>query len=129
MDNIREKLVELIESAREHCNNTVCGVDCRYTSEPFRCISILTADHLIANGVTIKGVENDTVKLVTDCHQFGEWIPVTERLPQQSEVVLVAAKGIKPFSTWYSYDLGKWMCCGWIVVTHWMPLPTPPKGE
>ena len=58
------------------------------------------------------------------------WIPVTERLPEIRQVVLIT-DGI---------DVGTgWMNQGWWntsfadirpgEVTHWMPLPQPPKAE
>lgn len=76
------------------------------------------AEHLIANGVTIQ-----------------RWIPVEERLPEKFITVIVQMPGEKPLPTvtwgfltddgWYANyfvrDLGE--------VTHWMPLPEPPKEE
>lgn len=62
------------------------------------------ADHLIAHGVTMQ-----------------EWISVKDRLPvKNGEHILVC------------YDDG-WVCDQYTPVdggvTHWMPLPQPPKGE
>ena len=71
------------------------------------------ADHLIRNGVTVQ-----------------EWIPVTERLPETMQPVIVCREGGKVEQGYK--DVGDW----WKVygthtkhVTHWMPLPKPPKGE
>lgn len=69
------------------------------------------ADKLIANGVTIQ-----------------RWIPVTERLPEQGQEVIVYDGGVlKPKVFCYlfwdkNFD-------NWARVTHWMPLPEPPKEE
>ena len=71
------------------------------------------ADHLIANGVTISNLE--TVK---------EWIPVSERLPEVNVPVLVYDG--KYVDGREFYDLSYVSKYG---VTHWMPLPEPPKGE
>ena len=74
------------------------------------------ADHLISNGVTVQ-----------------EWISVKDRLPESGkESVLIALR-------WGEVDIG-WCEDGrWRSefvneyedgeVTHWMPLPNPPKGE
>ena len=95
----------------------------------------LIADYLIANGVTVQ-----------------EWIPVTERLPEEdgdylvfkrfagnawSDVVSFAKDGRqvsectfvgKWQNVWYYYD-SEWGYIRTNAVTHWMPLPQPPKGE
>lgn len=59
--------------------------------------------------------------------QIPRWIPVEERLPAERKTVLVVADGmvdIACFSEngWGLYTLE--LC----TITHWMPLPEPPKG-
>ena len=80
------------------------------------------ADHLIANGVTVQ-----------------EWIPVSERLPENRDDVLICRKWWneiqKPQIGWYNIVSGEWFIMKedrWSAcrnVTHCMPLPQPPKGE
>lgn len=81
------------------------------------------ADYLLANGVTLQ-----------------KWIPVTERLPglipcnagtAYSEAVIVWTDGKKAMvAVWDGIDF---LCASeyWEAdgeeVTHWMPLPEPPK--
>lgn len=61
-----------------------------------------------------------------------EWIPVTERLPEEDGFVIVwhDETEIALFSEgkFCFYDA---VGClrEYVEVTHWMPLPTPPKGE
>lgn len=62
------------------------------------------------------------------------WIPVTERLPKYFEQVLVHVPGDKPFTTVHEVHLrkdGLWDRGLYRYdkedVTHWMPLPEPPK--
>lgn len=71
----------------------------------------------------VKGVEID---------QFNKWIPVTERLPDTEDRVLVCCKtkkGLQTINMAYLFN-GTWHGQGSMSgVTHWMHLPVPPKGE
>ena len=89
--DVREKLVELIESARYWGSNT---------SEEI-------ADKLLENGVTVQ-----------------EWISVEDRLPDVGKFVLIYSEinGV-------CLDYHDGATFGYYDVTHWMPLPQPPKGE
>lgn len=72
------------------------------------------ADEFIANGVTVQ-----------------RWIPVTERLPEPLEYVLVYVSNRDYVEIAYMTIYKEWV--GVEIksqVTHWMPLPNPPKdGE
>ena len=57
-----------------------------------------------------------------------EWISVKDRLPEQGEeAICIAADG--------DMMIGKYTEWGWMFpcyfeeLTHWMPIPEPPKGE
>ena len=58
------------------------------------------------------------------------WIPVSERLPKNGESVLVYRSGDNRISSTMRIDicpyLGDGVFC-LLGVTHWMPLPEPPK--
>lgn len=74
----------------------------------------------------IKGVEIDQVKT--------GWIPVTERLPENDNEVLTAS-GQTVQILFYDHDDADWYTVDSDIsvhlfcdnVTHWMPLPEPPK--
>ena len=114
--DVREKLLELI-------------IDAKRTDPETGSFDEYLADHLIANGVTVQ-----------------EWISVDERLPEEDGCYIVTACD-EGFSCgdgiWYDtvvieaeHYKGEW---SWNengteyditdLVTHWMPMPNPPKGE
>jgi len=114
MPDVREKLVELLRSVPRREEVSI-GRGC---GKSFARLGII-ADHLIANGVTIQ-----------------RWIPVTERLPENDQWALCFMKD-KSFGT---FSVFQWNYIDWQWndgnewfdekdVTHWMPLPEPPKGE
>ena len=57
-----------------------------------------------------------------------EWISVKDRLPEQGQEVIVYSGGVlKP--TVFAYQFWNKHYDSWARITHWMPLPQPPKGE
>ena len=72
------------------------------------------ADYLLDSGVTVQ-----------------EWISVKDRLPEDQEEVLVCTRsknGIRNIDKGYM-AIDRFIHRGRAEVTHWMPLPQPPKGE
>jgi hypothetical protein len=119
-DRMREKLIELLDDI-QRCGEDFDDYEIYGMRLPNSVSNDDVADHLIANGVTIQ-----------------KWIPVTERLPEDNERVLVYHDdGMIRFginkggfadvvSTHYLQNNHR----TWFSrVTHWMPLPEPPKGE
>lgn len=108
---MREKLMRIVCDGLEdgcvgHCNYPHC----------YRVNNV--ADILIANGVTIQ-----------------QWIPVSERLPERNGEYLVCTihdfyKTKKVAKASFRRNRGGFYGNGghWSNVTHWMPLPEPPKG-
>ena len=121
MPNTREKLIELICSV-EYGNGSLIGNNFQ------KGFIEKIADHLIANGVTVQ-----------------EWISVKDRLPDNKEHDWVLAQVVEdngfmhiPKVMEYRQQRNDWFeeTYGWLsehngafTVTHWMPLPEPPKGE
>ena len=111
--DVREKLVEIIQNSVGGC--------ARHWAE-------IIADGLIAHGVTVQ-----------------EWISASEPPKKITNKVIVLCKNgymgyghyedYKGERTWYNLESGKpftdWDLedCESYEVTHWMPLPQPPKGE
>ena len=101
--DVREKLVELIESARYWGSNT---------SEEI-------ADHLIRNGITVQewiSVEDELpevggyVVCIAKRNPFSRFMPMVARIEKNGWV--------NPMTEQYISE-----------VTHWMPMPELPKGE
>ena len=107
---MREKLIEFIRKADKE------DYESRTQDEHYAYI----ADYLIANGVTIQ-----------------KWIPVSERLPENfgEYIVTVQEETGELYSDYADYDPyhKKWRTGLFLGVrdnvTHWMPLPEPPKEE
>ena len=109
--DVREKLVELLTEFYG-CDPMYYGVD-----------ALAVAQHLIARGVTAQ-----------------EWISVDDRLPEEGEYVLCVLKGFNyggkiqvckfvPADEFKNKPYFEHFRNGFPSVTHWMPLPEPPKGE
>jgi hypothetical protein len=100
--DVREKLVELFYDNNVRCDQKIEGL----------------ADDvmdIIANGVTVQ-----------------EWIPVTERLPENDTYILATTDGVVVSAYWHNDRFYAFTANGVATVgcvTHWMPLPQPPKGE
>ena len=99
--DVREKLVELLKSVLPNFRNNMAY----WGEKPI----YEFADCLLANGVTVQ-----------------EWISVDDRLPEQGEkAICIDADG--------DMMIGKYTEWGWMFpcyfeeLTHWMPIPEPPK--
>ena len=71
-------------------------------------------------------------KILAEYPTYSGWISVEERLPEIYEVVLIYVDG-RMAQAALSYE-NRWYCTGFgtyihdsYKVTHWMPLPEPPK--
>ena len=80
-------------------------------------------------------VDEFIAKLAENGVTIQRWIPVSERLPEEMEWVLCACVDGEAHILRYDYLMDDWdiqhrqnACYGKGFVTHWMPLPTPPKG-
>ena len=102
--DVREMLVELVHNARMNAlwHNA---------QKPDEYIT----DMLMEDGVTVQ-----------------EWISVKDRLPENDTYVNVATDGVVAQAYWHNDRFYAFTAIGVATVggvTHWMPLPQPPKGE
>ena len=106
--DVREKLIDLFQD----CNNP------SWNWFPDNAEMLKLIDYLIANGVTVQ-----------------EWISVKDRLPEEKVNCIVHYKHAYCDNDDYwaigfcFYDGEKFRIDLLYKVTHWMPMPQPPKGE
>ena len=116
------KLMSLFADCWEECRADDCTT-CKYRHgrdhyKLMYCLSERYAEKLIANGVTVQ-----------------EWISVKERLPQEKVNCIVHYKHAYCDNDDYwaigmcFYDGEKFQFDPAYKVTHWMPLPEPPKED
>ena len=132
--NVREKLMELQNIIT--CPNAICNF-CEHFRNKSACEKHkkeVIADNMISNGVTVQ-----------------EWISVKDKLPEKDGSYLVVINyfshqsiNVRSFAkagetvneydlageknVWYRYD-SEYGYVSTDSVTHWMPLPEPPKKE
>ena len=113
--DVREKLVELLKDAQiasvDKCHTYEECKSCPNYGQGMLCRVPFSVDHLISHGVTVQ-----------------EWISVKDRLPEKPMKCLVYTKRGEygGYEITY-YNEGFYL--HYANITHWMPLPQPPKGE
>ena len=136
--DIREKLVELLDDMQRSGTG--------YFGSAIENKKI--ADYLISNGVTVQEnveISDELLKQlknvpITICKEepsielVQEWISVNDRLPEEKVNCIVHYKHAYCDNDDYwaigicFYDGEKFQMDWSYKVTHWMPLPKPPKG-
>ena len=126
--DVREKLVELLDNFHRDLS-PFAGNEKLFVVDD----NVEQAEYLIEHGVTVQ-----------------EWIPVTEKLPEREKEVLLIVHGWedrlyytgclhrqeaeRSWMTGIESKASDWKIWGFSylrepIVTHWMPMPDPPKGE
>lgn len=99
-DRVRERLIEILR----------VPIYPHLDADPAEAV----ADYLLDSGVTVQ-----------------EWIPVKDRLPESTQRVIVCRKNGNVEQGIFLGVNGWWKVYGTNTksVTHWMPMPQPPKGD
>ena len=139
-NNTREKLIKLLASKPELLKNLNLHISKLYK----------LADYLITNGISFQEESHwATEQAFKNGYEKGKqdatgWISVKDRLPDTGKMekyLVVAKSNIKTgdcyiWLAWHSPKKGfffydpEWANVNInSSVTHWMPLPQPPKGE
>lgn len=125
--DVREKLVEIL------------------LQKPNKCTFEQLADFLIAHGVTVQDnteisdeflerLRKTPVSIMTEeptIEVVQEWISVKDKQPKKEGSYLVySSKSKTVFTAHYRPQFDRWANrANGQFITHWMPLPQPPKGE
>lgn len=119
--NDREKLEKLVHSMPTCISLGIEGCEACQYGHIEDCYTAALVDYLLTNGVTF----DEDINVPT------KWIPVTERLPEECKDVLVyritgceVDSCVSHPKAYWSYDP-----VSQYPVTHWMPLPEPPKED
>lgn len=76
----------------------------------------------------------ERIKSIPAVEPKQEWIPCSERLPNEDGTYLVTDEWVGKTGTKYieiegiDFEHGRWNCLDYEKVTAWMPLPKPWKG-
>ena len=118
-DLINGRTPEEIKAGLKHCNETVLTAcaGCPYNG---KCNEHSPEIDAIA---LIERLESERDAALS---KVPKWISVEDRLPDHNQRVL--AYRAESRDTFEEFR----MCCGWAIkgkITHWMPLPEPPKED
>ena len=128
-NNVGRKTTEEIKNGLECCEKYLNGVP------EEECCHVCDYQNNCAE------LKLDALALIQQLEaQVPKWISVEERLPKPYKNVIVYRKYLNPVSGYCVIDYieltgqggFEWSksCASWkYVVTHWMPLPEPPKEE
>ena len=107
-----------------------------------RCASIDAADaieELSYENESLAKSANEAAELLHKRGTPPKWIPATEALPEEHVFVLIRQDDDRMMVAervdgdwWYryfAYDVDRWDENEQGTITHWMPLPEPPKEE
>lgn len=94
-------------------------------------INAFGGDIVIINEEAVQRYIEGVISKIKELPSVG-WIPVEERLPEPKEAALIYVFYDFIDIGWFRED-GDWDselgCYDHKNITHWMPLPKPPKGD
>lgn len=76
-------------------------------------------------------IEHELETRIAELEQAQRWIPVSERLPEEYRIEVLALSHGAPIIASYitKYDMWYAPFVDRLSVTHWMPIPQPPEDK
>ena len=94
--------------------------------KPGRCVPDCPYGDMIG---CVQTMHRDTLAMIQQLEaQVPKWICVVERLPENFATVIIWRSDCKNACIGWLID-GRWSVPKSVRVTHWMPLPEPPKED
>ena len=119
----KERLMNLILDLEYNTNGTLCdGCGCRPVSEAAQDIAV----HLLSNGVTFHKWVPVVLGFLPDEKDVWEYI---EKYSYAPEFIVMIQGSCDATTLQYDGELWSDEYGNTYNVTHWMPLPKPPKEE
>jgi len=138
-EELVKSLRQCAEASCAGCKNVLVEIGCRGKLQREAADAIEGLSGLIKRygGETgIKNLQEYANKYWDTLTKIPRWIPVTEKLPfaepgNVSETVLVTDGKCVALAEWFNFEECEpyWSYTGIGDITHWMPLPEPPKEE
>ena len=138
-NNVGDKRIKELEAKLAEREEAVCNLRKKWqAAETHICTMCGHFDHKTDGNIVYGNKSCGELVGYPCCGKFTPWIPVTDRLPEEFTSCIVYRIGsfgghysmlrYSPELGWHFYD-SEWGDVTVNDVTHWMPLPEPPKGE
>lgn len=111
------------------CGEMPMGEDDRYMCSRLGCV--MQEETISAKEWNTRPIEDALNARIAELEEKQRWIPVSEKLPEETGLYLVWQDG--SFAVGYRvlyYSAGRsYLDFMWSIVTHWMPLPARPEVQ
>jgi hypothetical protein len=135
-NNVGNKRIEELETKLAEREEVICNLRKKWqAAETHICTMCGHFDHKTDGNIVYGNKTCGELVGYPCCGKFTPWIPVTERLPDVGRSVIAYNAPAKCAAEAVYKGEGKFLQFRWAArlqeqeVTHWMPLPEPPKGE